>query len=275
MTRHPIQHKHAAVRFLYNRLHTYDLEEDAKSKELNTIHNILHNNMFPLQTYNFASRNMNINHTLTQPQTHTHKWAIFTYVRKETRFITQIFKNTNLKIAYKVNNTTETLSKAKPTHFDKYSACGIYKFTCPDCGKAYVGQTGRSFSVHYKKHRHSFRTNNTNSNFAQHLLDNAHNFAPIDSIMHILEFQKKSKHMNTLERYYIHKEAYLNSHLNDQHTIIQNKIFEIISSNKKFWEHFHSPCIYALFQSSTSPLPMPLFPYPFPLPPSPPPHLII
>jgi hypothetical protein len=68
---HPIQHKHAAVRFLYNRLHTYDLDEDAKSKELNIIHNVLHNNMFPLQTYNFTSRNTNINHTLTQPQTHT------------------------------------------------------------------------------------------------------------------------------------------------------------------------------------------------------------
>ena len=160
--------------------------------------------------------------------------AIFTYVGKETRFITQIFKNTNLKIAYKINNTIETLLKAKPIHFDKYSACGIYKLTCLDCGKAYVGQRGRSFSVRYKEHRHSFRTNNTNSNFAQHLLDNAHNFVPIDSIMHILEFQKKSKHMNTLERYYIYKEAYLNNNLNDQHTIIQNKIFEIISSNEKF-----------------------------------------
>jgi hypothetical protein len=142
---HPIQHKHAAIRFLYNRLHTYDLDEDAKSKELNTIHNILHNNMFPLQYYNFVSKHSNYNHTLSQPQTYTHKWTTFTYVVKETRFITQIFKNTDLKIAYKVNNTIETLLKATPTHFDKYLACGIYKLSCPDCGKAYVGQTDRAF----------------------------------------------------------------------------------------------------------------------------------
>jgi hypothetical protein len=38
---HPVQHKHAAIKFLHNRLHTYDLDEDAKSKELNTIHNII------------------------------------------------------------------------------------------------------------------------------------------------------------------------------------------------------------------------------------------
>jgi hypothetical protein len=143
-TCHPIQQKYAAVRFLYNRLHTYDLDEDAESKELNTIHNILHKNTFPLQTYNFVSRNTNIKHTLTQPQTHTHthththKWATFTYVGKETRFITQIFKNTDLRFAY---NTIETLLKANPIHFDKYLACGIYKLTCPDCGKAYVGHT--------------------------------------------------------------------------------------------------------------------------------------
>jgi hypothetical protein len=195
---HPVQHKHAAIRFLYNRLYTYDLDEDAKSKELNTIH-ILYNNKFPLQYCDYTSKHR----TPTQPQKYTHKWATFTYVGKETRFITQIFRNTDLKIAYKVNSTIETLSKTTRTHLDKYSASGIYKLTRPDCGKAYVGQTGRSFSVRYKELRHSFRTNNTNSNFAQHLINNIHTFAPIDATMHILEFQKKSRHLNTLEKYYI------------------------------------------------------------------------
>jgi hypothetical protein len=74
-------------------------------------------------------------------------------------------------------------------------------------GKAYVGQTGRSFSGRYKEHRLSYRTNNTNSNFAQHLLENSHAFAPIDKALHILEFQKESIHMNSLERFHIYKEA--------------------------------------------------------------------
>jgi hypothetical protein len=105
--------------------------------------------------------------------------------------------------------------------------------------------------------------------------DNARYFAPIDSSMHILEFQKKSKHMNTLERYYIYKETYLNNHLNDQHTIIQNKIYEIISSNEKFWECFHFPCVHALFSKLHLSPPYPptnLTPCPLPLPPL---HLII
>jgi hypothetical protein len=89
--------------------------------------------------------------------------------------------------------------------------------------------------------------------------------------MHILELQKNSKHMNTLERYYIYKEAYLNNHLNDQHTIIQNKIFEIISSNEKFLERFHFPCVHALFQKLhlSPPYPvLPLPPVPFLIPPT-------
>jgi hypothetical protein len=40
-----IPYTHAAVRYLHNQLHTHDLDENANSKQLNTIHNILHNNI--------------------------------------------------------------------------------------------------------------------------------------------------------------------------------------------------------------------------------------
>jgi hypothetical protein len=45
---HPSQHKHAAVKFLCNRLHTYDLQLDEFLQEENTIQNILYNNSFPI-----------------------------------------------------------------------------------------------------------------------------------------------------------------------------------------------------------------------------------
>jgi hypothetical protein len=32
------------------------------------------------------------------------KWAKFTYIGRETRFITKLLKNTNIKIAYTTNN---------------------------------------------------------------------------------------------------------------------------------------------------------------------------
>jgi len=43
---HPVQHKRAAIRFLYNRLNTYQLPREEYLHEENVIHNILYNNGF-------------------------------------------------------------------------------------------------------------------------------------------------------------------------------------------------------------------------------------
>jgi hypothetical protein len=46
--------------------------------------------------------------------------------------------------------------------------------------------------------------------------------------MQILQHHRKSAHLNTLERFYIHKEAATDNHLNDEHTVLPNKIFDTI-----------------------------------------------
>jgi hypothetical protein len=33
------------------------------------------------------------------------KWAVFTYNGKQNRFVTKLFKNTNIRIAFKTQNT--------------------------------------------------------------------------------------------------------------------------------------------------------------------------
>jgi hypothetical protein len=48
---HPAHHKYAAVRFLFKRLNSYDLQQEEYKQELNIIHNILHNNAFPLNPH--------------------------------------------------------------------------------------------------------------------------------------------------------------------------------------------------------------------------------
>jgi hypothetical protein len=71
------------------------------------------------------------------------KWTTFTYVSPETTFITKLFKYTNLKIAYRTSNNIQSYLSLNPHSKDIFTQSGIYKLTCPDCGKAYVGQTGR------------------------------------------------------------------------------------------------------------------------------------
>ena len=228
---HPPEHKNAAIRYLYNRINTYNLNNEAIDEESKTIKKIMENNKYPSQSYTYRPNN-NSNKIPTQMQSKEQKWVNFTYIGKETNIITRIFKNTNVKISYRTNNNTQNLLHQRQTQTDKYLASGIYKLTCPDCGKAYVGQTGRSFYTRYKEHNLSYRTNKSNSNYAKHMIDNNHTFPPIEEALYILEFHKKSMHMNTLERYHIHKEAHQNNHLNDQHTVPHNKIFQIIQKNE-------------------------------------------
>ena len=48
---HPMQHKYATVRYLYNRLESYNLQQREYHQELNTIHNIPHNNSVPIKPH--------------------------------------------------------------------------------------------------------------------------------------------------------------------------------------------------------------------------------
>ena len=62
----------------------------------------------------------------------------------------------------------------------------------------------------------------------QHLNEHMHTFGPVDNIMQILYYQKKGPHLNSVERFYIHKEAAAYKQLNGKQTIFPNKIFDAI-----------------------------------------------
>jgi hypothetical protein len=69
----------------------------------------------------------------------------------------------------------------------------------------------------------------------------------MQDVMQVVQLQKKGVHLNTIERFYIHKEAAANNHLNDDHTLSPNKILKPFSKTSKT-ETFNS-------LSPTSPLP--------------------
>ena len=53
-----------------------------------------------------------------------------------------------LKIAMRTNNSIQNIlmnNKQLTNNTDKYTHSGVYKLSCRDCNKAYVGQTGRIF----------------------------------------------------------------------------------------------------------------------------------
>jgi len=59
---HPMQHKYAAIKFLYSRLSSYDLHREEYQHEANYIHNILYNNSFPIKPLKPSHQNSNNPH---------------------------------------------------------------------------------------------------------------------------------------------------------------------------------------------------------------------
>ena len=160
----PAQHKYAAIGYLYNRLHTYNLHDQEYIAEENTIHNIMFNNAFPIPPKNKPHQKKST--TPNKPKTtSTQKWATVTYIGKETTYITNLLKNTELKIAMRTNNSIQNIlmnNKQLTNNTDKYTYSGVYKLSCPKCSKAYVGQTERNFLTRFNEHNATFRTNNQN-----------------------------------------------------------------------------------------------------------------
>ena len=195
---HPAQHKYASVRFLYNRLSTYHLKDDEYKEEEDTIHNILSHNGFPIHTHKPPTLRWPTITLVKETNTTTHKWASFTYIGKETTFITNLFKKTDLKVAWCTTNTIQKLLMPQHQPPNKYACSGACKLTCPGCNKAYVGQTGCSFAVRFKEHKYAFKTNSHVSNYAKHILEQSHSFRPIQDTMQILQYQNKWNHLSTI-----------------------------------------------------------------------------
>jgi len=160
------------------------------------------NNAFPIHPHNTTL----LKKTTTpnsQTTTTTRKWATFTYVGRQTTFIINLFKKTDLRIALLTNDTMQRLlmhNKLTRDKTDKYTQSRVYKLTCPDCNKTYVGQTGRMSLARFNEHKAAFKTNNNTSDYAKHLIEQTHSFSTIHNTMQILKRHNKGAYLNSIER---------------------------------------------------------------------------
>ena len=86
------------------------------------------------------------------------------------RQITNLFKHSDLNIAFRATNTLQQLSKKQTSK----NPSGIYKLKCNTCNNVYVGQSDRSIDIRHKEYIRYLRTNNPLSAYAMHNLQNRH-----------------------------------------------------------------------------------------------------
>ena len=130
----------------------------------------------------------------------------FTYISPQIRKVTNIFRNTNVKIAFKWWNTMANWIKPSTNHNTPlHNKWGIYQLTCNTCHLSYVGQTSRSLCICFQEHVGYIRNNNPQSEYAQHILQNQHEYGQITSIITLL------KPLNNPSLFIPYKQNYIQS----------------------------------------------------------------
>ena len=214
---HPIEHKMAAYRLLLERMYSLPLNQTQVQNEWKSIKQIAHSNNFPIST--LRKLKQRTRQQLSQPTTpgkkKSTKWTTFTYTTPHIRKITNLFKNTDVKIAFKTNNTLRQLTKTPPhTPTPPQESSGIYALTCKTCQQTYVGQTSRNLKIRYKEHIRYIRSNNPQSAYALHILQNRHEYGPLNETMHLLKQVNQTTTLIPYEHLYIqtlHQAGKLNS----------------------------------------------------------------
>ena len=214
---HPVQHKLASFHSMIHRLISLPLNQENFQKELNIIKQIAVNNGYNPDIINQILRNKTYKKTINMVypniKENTNNYKLITYYGRCSEKIGNFLNKLNIKIAYKTNNSLGKSIKNNKTKLEKNKKSGIYKLTCGDCPKTYIGQTGRNFGKRLKEHQSSFIKGKTDSNYANHLLEYNHNFNHNFEILHT---EKKGFKLNLLESLEINKLKSSKNLLNEQ-----------------------------------------------------------
>jgi len=175
---HPNEHKLAAYRYYTERMLNLQLNAVHEKREWSTILHITLQNGFPPTLTQKLRHQIKHKKEHTTPHTNMNKnkrWVTFTYISPQIRKVTNIFRNTNVKIPFRCQNTVANLIKPSKDHnIPPHNKWGIYQQTCNTCNLAYVGQMSLSLNIHFQEHIRYIRNNNPQSPYAQHILQNQH-----------------------------------------------------------------------------------------------------
>ena len=114
--------------------------------------------------------------------------------------VTNIFRNTNVRIAFRCRNTIAKLIKPPKDHdILPHNKWGIYQLTCNTCSQSYVGQTSRSLNIHFQEHIRYIKKNIPQSTNAQYILQNQHKIQPDEKYNDRAKTSKEPKHAHPLQ----------------------------------------------------------------------------
>ena len=157
-----------------------------------------------------------------QDNNNNKKWVTFSYHSPLVRKITNLFKNTEINIAFRTQNT---IYKQLTHKANNKNPSGIYEIKCNTCGLKYVGQSGRPIITRHKEHIRYIRNNNATSAYAEHILNNIHEYGTADNTLRLIKPCNKGNRMNHWENLYIQIYRQHGHLIEEQHTNDINQLF--------------------------------------------------
>jgi hypothetical protein len=157
------------------------------------------------------------------------KWATFTYHTVKVRTITNILKNTDIKIAFKTTNTIQQRTKTRsPNTTHELERSGVNKMTCKTCNKAYIGQTSRNFTIRCREHITYIKYNQPQSAYAQHILRNIHEYGTPTETITLLKPVKPDTVLIPYEQLFIKAYRQTGNLVPEQNSNETNPLFQLI-----------------------------------------------
>jgi hypothetical protein len=79
----------------------------------------------------------------------------------------------------------------------------------------------------YEEHINDIRSNKDKSRYALHILQQNHEYGPIDQTTKVLKIVNESKYLNVMEKLYIYTTTKCKEILNKQHVGESNVLFDL------------------------------------------------
>jgi hypothetical protein len=186
-------------------MHSLPFDPDIKQKEWAIIQSIAKNNNFPQHLLQKLHQLIQHKTGYTQTKKKDKKvWTTFTYHSPKIQKITNLFKSTNIGIAFKITTTLQQLiNPLTSNQTSEYEKTGIYKIICNTCQKSYVGKTNRNLKSRFPEHISYIENNKPHTAYALHILNSRHEYGSINDTMTLIKQVKNPSLLLPYEQMYI------------------------------------------------------------------------
>nr|XP_022908048.1 uncharacterized protein LOC111419471 [Onthophagus taurus] len=212
------KYKEAAFRFLFHRAINTPLNTENFNSEIYNIIKIGLNNGYNIKDMQNIFYKVHNNKVISFIYPHYKlppKYISISHYNPTINQLHHITKTHNIHIATKNNTKISNMLVNNKHKFHFHLLNGVYKISCSECNKIYIGQTGRNLLTRFKEHN-----KDKNSAIFKHITETKHKISLNN--MELIHNQPKSLKLDLLEEYEIYKQSKNNTD-NLLNEIIENK----------------------------------------------------